>query len=77
MHASKTLQQQHLSEDVRTIVATIFNVAETITAEELDRAAADLPRLVRPATRKAPDFVPEADIALEYELATSTSGGSA
>ena len=76
MHASKTLQHQHLSEDVRTIVATIFNAAETITAEELDRAAAELPRLVRPVGRKAPDFVPEADVALEYEYAGSTSGGS-
>ncbi|MDO9694261.1 MAG: sugar transferase [Candidatus Latescibacteria bacterium] len=76
MHASKSLQHQHLSEDVRTIVATIFNVVETITAEELDRAAADLPRVVRPAGRKAPDFVPEADVALEYEYAGSASGGS-
>ncbi len=75
MHASKSLQHQHLSEDVRTIVATIFNAAETITAEELDCAAADLPRLVRPASRKAPDFVPEADTAREYELAVSTSAG--
>lgn len=75
MHASKSLQQQRLTEDVRTIVATIFNVAETITAEELERAAADLPRLVHTGSRKAPDFVPEAGAAREFEQAASASGG--
>jgi lipopolysaccharide/colanic/teichoic acid biosynthesis glycosyltransferase len=75
MHASKALQQQHLAEDVRTIVATIFNVAETITAEELERVAADLPRLVHTGSRKAPDFVPEAGAARAFEHAASASGG--
>ena len=40
------LRRQSVASDVSTIVATVLNVARAITAEELERAVADMPHLV-------------------------------
>jgi len=74
VHTSKHLQQ-HLVEDVRTIVATIFNVVEPVTVEEIERTAAELPRLIHARNRKAPGFAPATSIAGEFEQSAAASAG--